>query len=139
MVLLGSALGFGRYIVQAGERCSVIAYGDEGAFTLIGAAIIGGMVLASFFTPLLLTRVSARSAMVGSSVVGGLLYLGDVPRRIREFRGRARVHLPHRADPRVFLVVQATMIADAVDDAERRPGCATTGSLLHASPSSPRS
>ena len=43
MVLLGSVLGFGRYIVQAGGAVFVVvAYGDEGLFTLIGAAIIVG-------------------------------------------------------------------------------------------------
>ena len=43
MVLLGSVLGFGRFIVQAGGAVFVvIAYGDEGTFTLVGAAIIAG-------------------------------------------------------------------------------------------------
>ncbi|HWU60155.1 MAG TPA: MFS transporter, partial [Microbacteriaceae bacterium] len=57
MVLVGSVLGFGRYIVQAGGAVFVvIAYGNEGYFTLIGAAIIAGMVIASFGTPFLLKR-----------------------------------------------------------------------------------
>ena len=49
MVLLGSVLGFGRFIVQAGGAVfAVIAYDDEGLFTLLGAGIIAGLVVASF-------------------------------------------------------------------------------------------
>jgi GPH family glycoside/pentoside/hexuronide:cation symporter len=49
LVLLGSTLGFGRNIVQAGGAVfAIIAYNDEGYLTLIGAAIILGMVAASF-------------------------------------------------------------------------------------------
>src|SRR5690606_30757680 len=56
-VLAGSVLGAGRYIVQAGGAVFVvIAYDDETVFTIVGAGIILGMVLASFATPLLLRR-----------------------------------------------------------------------------------
>ena len=76
MVLLGSVLGFGRFIVQAGGAVFVvIAYGDEGTFTLIGAAIIGGLVIASFSTPLLLKWMPARTLIIGSSLIAAVLYV----------------------------------------------------------------
>ncbi|PZQ89126.1 MAG: hypothetical protein DI534_10210 [Leifsonia xyli] len=128
LVLLGSVLGFGRYIVQAGGAVFVVvAYGDEGLFTLIGAAIIGGLVLASFGAPLLLRRSSGRALIVGSSLLGAVLYLAMyvvgfasiVPIVVFIFLTGLTLG--------VFLVVQATMIADAVDDAERRTGIRNDG------------
>lgn len=128
MVLLGSVLGFGRYIVQAGGAVFVvIAYDDEGAFTLIGAAIIVGMVLASFLTPLILRAMSARTLVITSSLVGALLYVGMY------FAGFANILVLlvfiflTGLTLGVFLVVQATMIADAVDDVETRTGVRNDG------------
>ena len=128
LVLLGSVLGFGRYIVQAGGAVFVVvAYGDEGLFTLIGAAIIVGMVVSSFTAPLLLRRISGRALIVGSSLVGAALYVAMylvgfasiVPIIVFIFLTGLTLG--------VFLVVQATMIADAVDDAERRTGIRNDG------------
>jgi Na+/melibiose symporter-like transporter len=128
MVLLGSALGFGRYIVQAGGAVFVvIAYGDEGAFTLIGAAIIVGMVLASFLTPLLLARLATRSAMIGSSIAAGVLYVGMYLAGFANFAAVLVFIFLTGLTLGIFLVVQATMIADAVDDAERRTGVRNDG------------
>ena len=129
MVLLGSVLGFGRFIVQAGGAVFVvIAYGDEGTFTLVGAAIILGMVLSSFLTPLLLRHLTGRTLIVGSS-------------RRRRRRCTSRMYLVGFANLGailvfifltgltlgIFLVTQATMIADSVDDAERRLGVRNDG------------
>ncbi|MCS0499908.1 MFS transporter [Protaetiibacter mangrovi] len=128
LVLLGSVLGFGRYIVQAGGAVFVVvAYGDEGLFTLIGAAIIVGLVASSFTAPLLLRRVSGRALIVGSSLIGAALYVAMylvgfasiVPIVVFIFLTGLTLG--------VFLVVQATMIADAVDDAERRTGIRNEG------------
>lgn len=128
LVLLGSTLGFGRYIVQAGGAVFVvIAYGDEGLFTLIGAAIIAGLVISSFTTPLVLRLVSGRALVVGSSVAGAALYIGmflagfDNLVAILVFIFLTGLTLGF------FLVVQAAMIADAVDDAERRTGIRNDG------------
>ncbi|BDI22669.1 MFS transporter [Herbiconiux sp. L3-i23] len=128
MVLLGSVLGFGRFIVQAGGAVFVvIAYGDEGTFTLVGAAIIAGMVLASFTTPLLLRATSGRTLAIASSLVGAVLYLA------MWFAGFSNllviiafIFLTGLALG-IFMVVQATLIADAVDDVERRLGVRNDG------------
>ncbi|GMA94507.1 hypothetical protein GCM10025881_13310 [Pseudolysinimonas kribbensis] len=128
MVLLGSVLGFGRYIVQAGGALFVvIAYNSEGLFTIVGAAIIAGLVIASFATPFLLRLMKPRTLVVGSSLVGTALYI-------------AMWFVGYRSIPvlivfifltgltlGVFGVVQTTMIADAVDDAERRTGMRNDG------------
>lgn len=128
MVLLGSALGFGRFIVQAGGAVFVvIAYGDEGTFTLVGAAIILGMIIASFATPRVLRRVSGRSLVIGSSVAAAALYLGMF---IAGFENLIVILLfifLTGLTLGVFLVTQATMIADAVDDVERRLGVRNDG------------
>ena len=128
MVLLGSVLGFGRFIVQAGGAVFVvIAYGDEGTFTLVGAAIIAGLVLASFATPALLRRVTGRSLIVASSLAAVVIYLAMY------FAGFANIGVLlvfiflSGLTLGIFGVVQATMIADAVDDVERRLGVRNDG------------
>jgi len=128
MVLLGSILGFGRYIVQAGGAVFVvIAYGDEGFFTLISAAIIVGMVLSSFLTPLLLKRMSGKSLILWSSLAGAVFYTAmylvgfESIALIMVFIFLTGLTLG------IFLVVQTTMLADAVDDIERRTGVRNDG------------
>ena len=128
MVLLGSVLGFGRFIVQAGGAVFVvIAYGNEGYFTLIGAAIIAGLVLASFCTPLLLRRIAARPLVVGSSVVAAVLYLGMYLVGFQNLVAVVVFIFLTGLTLGVFLVVQATMIADSVDDVELRTGLRNDG------------
>lgn len=128
MVLIASVVGFGRFIVQAGGAVfAVIAYEDEGYFIYIGAAIIAGLVLSSFVAPLLLKRTSGRNLAVISSLVGAVIYLvmflvgfaSLVPVMIFIFLSGLSLG--------IFSVVQATMIADAVDDVERRTGVRNDG------------
>jgi sugar (glycoside-pentoside-hexuronide) transporter len=128
MVLFGSILGFGRFIVQAGGAVFVvIAYGNEGYFVLIGAAIIAGLVLASFTTPLLLKRTTGKSLVVWSSVVGAALYLGMYLAGFQNLIAVIVFIFLTGLTLGVFLVVQATMIADSVDDVEARTGMRNDG------------
>jgi sugar (glycoside-pentoside-hexuronide) transporter len=128
LVLLGSVLGFGRFIVQAGGAVFVVvAYGDEGLFTLIGAAIIVGLVAASFATPLLLRWVSSRALIVGSSLAGAVLYVAMFLVGFASILWIIVFIFLTGLTLGVFLVVQATMIADAVDDAESRTGIRNDG------------
>jgi sugar (glycoside-pentoside-hexuronide) transporter len=128
MVLLGSVLGFGRFIVQAGGAVFVVvAYGNEGYFTLIGAAIIVGLVLASFLTPLLLRRTTGRSLVLWSSVAGAVLYLGMFLFGYQNLVAVMVFIFLTGLTLGVFLVVQATMIADSVDDVEQRTGVRNDG------------
>ncbi len=128
LVLLGSVLGFGRYIVQAGGAVFVVvAYGDEGLFTLIGAAIIAGLVIASFVTPLVTRRIGGRALVIGSSAAGAVLYLAMYLVGFASILPIVVFIFLTGLTLGVFLVVQATMIADAVDDAERRTGIRNDG------------
>ncbi|CAN5274706.1 MFS transporter [soil metagenome] len=128
MVLIASVVGFGRFVVQAGGAVfAVIAYKDGGYFVYIGAAIILGLVVASFLSPLLLKRTSGRNLAVISAIGGAVIYL------IMFFAGFENlavvmffIFLSGLAIG-VFSVVQATMIADAVDDVEKRTGIRNDG------------
>jgi len=127
-VLLGSVLGFGRFIVQAGGAVFVvIAYGDEGTFTLVGAAIILGMVISSFTTPLLLRRIPSRTLIVGSTLVAAVIYVAMFFAGFENLIAVLIFIFLTGLTLGIFLVTQATMIADSVDDAERRLGVRNDG------------
>lgn len=127
-VLLGSVLGFGRNIVQAGGAVfAVIAYRDESYFTLIGAAIIAGMVLSSFAAPRILQRISGKALILASSLAGTVSYL------VLYFLGfenlfvmMAMIFLTGLTLG-LFMVAQTTMIADSVDENERATGVRNDG------------
>jgi sugar (glycoside-pentoside-hexuronide) transporter len=128
MVLFGSLLGFGRFIVQAGGAVFVvIAYANEGLFTLIGAAIILGLVIASFLTPLLLQRTTSKTLVIASSLIGTVLYVAMYLVGFSNLIAVVVFIFLTGLTLGVFLVVQATMIADAVDDVERRTGVRNDG------------
>jgi sugar (glycoside-pentoside-hexuronide) transporter len=128
MVLLGSVLGFGRYIVQAGGAVFVvIAYGDEGYFTLIGAAIIVGMVLSSFLSPLILRFMSGKALILWSSVAGAVVYVLMYLVGFESIVAMMVFIFLTGLTLGIFVVVQTTMIADAVDDIERRTGVRNDG------------
>jgi sugar (glycoside-pentoside-hexuronide) transporter len=128
LVLAGSVLGFGRYVVQAGGAVFVVlAYGDEKQFTLIGAAIIGGLVLASFGTPLLMKRLSSKMLMMSSTVIAAVLYLVMYVVGFTTIWAVLVFIFLTGLTLGVFGVVQTTMIADAVDDVERRTGVRNDG------------
>ncbi|MCU1411326.1 MAG: transporter [Rhodoglobus sp.] len=128
MVLLGSILGFGRFIVQAGGAVFVvIAYNSEGTFTLVGAAIIAGLVISSFATPALLRRWSGRTLVVASSLVAVVLYLGLFFAGFENLAVVLVFIFLTGLTLGIFLVVQATMIADSVDDVEKRLGVRNDG------------
>ena len=129
MVLLGSILGFGRNIVQSGGALfAVIAYGKSPIyFTFIGGSLIVGLVVAAFVTPVVLRRMPARTAAIGSSLIGAVIYV------VTYFLGFNSLYVFMGAifltglTLGVFLVIQASMIADAVDDVEKRTGVRNDG------------
>ncbi len=128
LVLLGSVLGFGRYLVQAGGAVFVIiAYGNVNTFTLVGASIILGLVLASFGTPLLMKRLSSKQLMISSTLVASVLYLGMYLAGFANLVALLVFIFLTGLTLGIFGVVQTTMIADAVDDVERRTGVRNDG------------
>lgn len=128
MVLLGSVLGFGRNMVQAGGAVFVvIAYGSEAYFTLIGASVIVGMVLASFLTPLALRVMTGKSLIMWSSLVAAVFYVLMYLAGFEDIVAVLVFIFLTGLSLGVFVVVQTTMIADAVDDIERRTGIRNDG------------
>lgn len=128
MVLLGSILGFGRNIVQAGGAVfAVIAYHDEAYFTLIGAAIIVGMVISSFVAPLLLKRMSGKTLIIASSLAGTLFYLVMYALGFQSIVAMMILIFFTGLSLGLFMVAQTTMIADSVDEIERRTGVRNDG------------
>lgn len=128
MVLLGSTLGFGRSIIQAGGAVfAVIAYNDEGYFTLIGAAIIVGMIVASFAAPLLLRRFSSKGIMLVSTFVSVIFYVAMYFAGFKNIVTMMALIFVNGLMLGLFMVVQTTMIADSVDNIEQRTGVRNDG------------
>jgi GPH family glycoside/pentoside/hexuronide:cation symporter len=128
MVLIGSVLGFGRYIVQAGGAVFVvIAYANDKLFTLVGGAIIVGLVLASFATPFLQRRIPSRTLVIGSSLIAAVLYVIMYLVGFHSLVALIVFVFLTGLMLGIFGVVQATMIADAVDAAEARTGMRNDG------------
>jgi sugar (glycoside-pentoside-hexuronide) transporter len=128
LILLGSVLGFGRFIVQAGGAVfAVIAYNDEGLFTLLGAGIIAGLVGASFLAPVLMRRWSSRTLAIacglGGALVSVLMFAFGFANIVSVLIFMALTG----AFIGLFNVLQPTMIADAVDAAEERTGVRNDG------------
>ena len=128
LVLLGSVLGFGRSIVQAGGAVFVVvAYGNSDNFTLVGAAIIAGIILASIATPFAMKRLSGRSLILLSSLVAAATHVAMYLAGFQDLLVLIGLIFVTGLMLGVFLVAQATMIADAVDHAERATGLRNDG------------
>lgn len=128
LVLVGSVLGFGRNIVQTGGAVLVVVwYHNAGDFTLIGGALIIGLILAAFLTPLLIRLISAKNAAISSTLIAAVIYVANY------FAGYSNlivlmvfVFLAGISSG-IYLVLQPTLIADAVDDVEKRTGVRNDG------------
>jgi sugar (glycoside-pentoside-hexuronide) transporter len=127
-VLAGSVLGAGRYVVQAGGAVFVvIAYNDETVFTIVGAGIIGGMVIASLTTPLLMRRLSGRTLILFTCFAGAGVYVAMYLIGFENLLVMTTFIFLTGLLLGVFLVSQTTMIADAVDRAEETTGIRNDG------------
>lgn len=127
-VLGGSLLGAGRFIVQSGGAVFVvIAFDDEAVFQIVGAGIIGGMVIASFTTPLLMRRISGRALILVTCVAGAAVYLAMYVAGFQDLVVLTAFIFVTGLLLGVFLVAQTTMIADAVDHAEAATGVRNDG------------
>ncbi|WP_309708315.1 MFS transporter [Pseudolysinimonas sp.] len=127
-VLAGSVLGAGRYVVQAGGAVFVvIAYNDETVFTIVGAGIIGGMVIASFTTPLLMRRIPGRTLILLTCFAGAAVYVAMYFVGFENIVVLTSFIFLTGLLLGIFLVSQTTMIADAVDRAEETTGVRNDG------------
>lgn len=122
-LLASGVLGFGRFVLQVGGVVlALVVFGDEGFFTLLGAALIASMVVATLATPALLRRMTRKALMIGSSAVAAVVYL------VQWFVGYTSLPAVIACVAAtglllgIFMVTQTTMIGDAADDGERRTG-----------------
>jgi len=128
LILLGSILGFGRFVVQAGGAVfAVIAYDDEGLFTLLGAGIILGLVGASFVAPVLMRRWSSRTLAIACGIGGALVSVLMFAFGFANIVSVLIFMALTGAFIGLFNVLQPTMIADAVDAAEEKTGVRNDG------------
>jgi GPH family glycoside/pentoside/hexuronide:cation symporter len=129
LVLVASILGFGRNIVQSGGAVfAVIAYGSDPIyFTFIGGSLIVGLIVAAFLTPLVLKRMPTRTVAIGSSFIAAVIYVGMYFLGFHSLVGIMIAIFLSGLTLGVFLVIQASMIADAVDDVEKRTGVRNDG------------
>lgn len=127
-VLAGSVLGAGRYVVQSGGAVFVvIAYDEETVFTIVGAGIILGMVVASFTTPLLMRRIPGRSLILFTCFAGAVVYVAMYVAGFSNLLVLTAFIFVTGLLLGIFLVSQTTMIADAVDRAEETTGVRNDG------------
>lgn len=128
LVLLGSALNFGRSIVQVGGAVvAVIVFGDEKIFTLLGGALIAAIIISNLITPLVLHYMSKKTLMIASSIVAALVYVAMY------FIGYGNLWVfvimlfVSGFFTGFFIVVQTAMIADCVDYYEFKTGTRNEG------------
>jgi Na+/melibiose symporter-like transporter len=127
-VLAGSLLGTGRFIVQAGGAVFVvIVYDDETAFSILGAGIIGGMVISAFVTPVIMKRIAGRTLILFTCFAGAAVYLAMYLVGFENLLIVTAFVFLTGLLLGVFLVAQTTMIADAVDLAEETTGIRNDG------------
>jgi len=123
LLLASGTLGFGRFAFQVGGALlALVVFGDETLFTVLGAALLVAMILATMLTPLLLRRTTRLPFMVFSSLVAAVVYV------VMWLVGYSS--LPMVAGMvfltglllGVFIVTQTTMIGHVADDGELRTG-----------------
>lgn len=123
LILLGSALGFGRNIIQVGGAVvAFMVFGDESKFTLLGASIIAAIIISTSITPMVLKKISKKNLMIISSLLSSAAYT------VMYLIGYSSIALVlimvfiTGFFTGFFMVVQTAMIADSVDYMEYRTG-----------------
>lgn len=123
LVLTGSALGFGRNIVSVGGAVvALIVFGDEGKFTLLGAALIASLIISNMLTPLVLKIMPKKTLMIGSSILASVFYVVMYLVGYRNIITVLIMLFIVGLFSGFFIVVQTAMIADAVDYGEYKSG-----------------
>jgi GPH family glycoside/pentoside/hexuronide:cation symporter len=128
LVLLGSIVGFGRYIVQTGGAVfAVVAYNDEGLFTLIGASIILGLLLSVIGTQFLLRKFNDRKLMIASSLFGALAYVIMYLLGFQSIYVVCLMIFLTGLSLGSFSILQTTMLFNSVDHIEKCTGVRNDG------------
>jgi len=123
LVLTGSALNFGRNIVQVGGAVvAVIVFGDEKIFTLLGGALIAAIIISNLITPFVLRYMSKKTLMIASSIVAACVYTAMYYIGYSNLWVFVFMLFVSGFFTGFFIVVQTAMIADCVDYYEFKTG-----------------
>ena len=122
-LLASGTLGFGRNILSVGGALmALIVFGDDTVFTLLGAALIGGMLAATLTTPLLLRRLTRLRLTVVSTLASAALFAalwavgpGSPPVVLAVIALNGYTF-------GAFMVAQTAMVGDVADFGEVRTG-----------------
>lgn len=130
--VLGSMiLGFGSTIFAVGGAViAVVVFGDVTAFTILGGALIGGMIGGLIISPPILARTTRRVTLIGANLFGAVvftvLWFVGYGSMIVVAVGLFLVGLAMG----INLVCTTAMIGDSADDTELRTGARTDGSCF---------
>lgn len=123
LVLAGSTLGFGRNMIQVGGAVvALIVFGDEGKFTILGAALIAALVISTFITPQMLKLMSKKTLMITSSIFASVVYVVMYFIGYNNFTEVVVIVFISGFFTGFFIVTQTAMIADSVDYLEYETG-----------------
>jgi len=75
LILLASALSFGRNIIQVGGAVvASIVFGDEKIFTILGGSLILSLIFSNLLTPFVLKFISKKQLMIYSNLISAFIY-----------------------------------------------------------------
>jgi len=128
LILAGSALNFGRDIVQVGGAVvASIVFGDEKIFSLLGGLLIAAIIISNLLTPLVLKVMSKKMLMIISSILSALIYTAMYFIGYSNFWLFVCMLFVSGFFTGFFIVIQTAMIADSVDYYEYKTGSRNEG------------
>ena len=128
LILAGSALNFGRDIVQVGGAVvASIVFGDEKIFSLLGGVLIAAIIISNLLTPLVLKVMSKKMLMIISSILSALIYTAMYFIGYSNFWLFVCMLFVSGFFTGFFIVIQTAMIADSVDYYEYKTGSRNEG------------
>ncbi|HHU08936.1 MAG TPA: MFS transporter [Intrasporangiaceae bacterium] len=130
--VLGSMiLGFGSTIFAVGGAViAVVVFGDVTAFTVLGGALIGGMITGLLISPPILQHTTRRLALIGANLFGAVVFLALWLIGYASMTVVAAGLFLVGVSMGVNLVCTTAMIGDSADDTELRTGERTDGSCF---------
>lgn len=133
IILIGSIIGFGRTLIQvSGSTVALISFGDEGKFTLMGAATLVSMILATVLSPIILKKVGKKRLMIITSLIASAIYLAMYFIPLDQFYVILVGLFLTGFSLGFFMVLQTAMIADSVDYTEIKTGDRNEGGCFAA-------
>ena len=123
IILIGSVVGFGRTLIQvSGSTVALVTFGDEGKFTLMGAAVLVSMICSTIVTPFILRKIGKKKLMIWSSLIAAAIYLAMYFIPLTEFYVILAGLFLTGFSLGFFMVLQTAMVADSVDYVEVKTG-----------------